>query len=120
VKSIKTLVGTKEIIHSRIWARDSRVAVDTIANHKLVLPDNQQKTVMMVNAICRRLSLEVEVVDIARENALKRIAHWRRYEMMSFPTLLANTGQMLQGQMTEEKVESFLYQIAKYEQKKYL
>jgi hypothetical protein len=114
------LVGTKEIIHSRIWARDSRVAVDTIATHKLVLPDDQQRTVMMVNAICRRLSLEVEVVDIGRVNALKRIVHWRRFKMMTFPTLLASTGQRLQGQITEEKVESFLYHIAKYEQKKYL
>jgi|GEM_PF-1265547 len=120
VKSVKTLVGTKEIFRSRIWARDSRVAVETIADHKLVLPDDQRRTVMMVNAICRRLFLEVEVVDIARENALKRIVLWRRYEIMTFPTLLANTGQRLQGQMTEEKVDSFLSQIAKQEKKKYL
>jgi len=96
------------------------VAVDTVATHKLVLPDDQQRTVVMVDAICRRLSLEVEVVDIGRENALKRMVHWRRFRMMTFPTLLASTGQQLQGQMTEEKVESFLYHIAKYEQKKYL
>jgi hypothetical protein len=112
-------VGTKEIIHSRIWARDPRVAVEKVPQSKLILPEDQQKTVEIVDSIGRRFSSEIEVVDVAKKNFLRRALWSRFHEVKDFPTLIANTGQKLQGQMTEERVESFLRQIAKSEKKKY-
>ncbi len=74
----------------------------------------------MVRDVGGRLLLDVEVVDVAQENVLHRLVQEEREKIRTFPTLIAESGQRFQGEMTEEKLESFLSQMVDQNQKKYL
>jgi len=87
--------------------------------YDFVLPEDQQSIVEMVKNIGRRLLLDVEIIDVSKENVLRRITQEEREGIRAFPTLVADKGQKFQGQLTEEKVESFLSKIANKGQKKY-
>jgi len=73
-----------------------------------VLPDDQKETVKMVRRVAFKLNLEVEVIDIARENVLRREIKKARERIRVFPTLIASSGERIEGAMTEEQVESLL------------
>jgi ABC-type uncharacterized transport system substrate-binding protein len=55
----------------------------------MVLPEDQQKTVETVERIARAYGLKVEVLDVASENALRRILQEERGRIKTFPTLVA-------------------------------
>lgn len=94
--------------------------METIPRREFILSEGQQRVVEAVRRVGRRFSLEVEVVDVARENVLRRVVQEERGKIRTFPTLVADTGRRFEGEMTEEKVESFLCQIAGEGLKKYL
>jgi hypothetical protein len=85
--------------------------VRPIANHRVA---------EIVKIIASKYGVEVEVVDVARENALHRILRKKRDKIEAFPTLVADTGQRFEGEMTEEKIEPFICQISNEGRKKYL
>ena len=88
--------------------------------YEFILPEDQQRIVDMVRNISHILLLDVEIIDVSKENVLHRITREERERIRTFPALVADKGQRFQGQMTEENVESFLSQIANEGQKKYL
>jgi hypothetical protein len=120
VKSVKTV--TETIVVERIYTPRPRLppTPETRQRHEYVLPEDQKKAVEIVKIIASKYGLEVEVVDVARENVLHRILQGKRDKLEAFPTLVADTGQRLEGEMTEEKVEQFMHQIASEGRKKYL
>jgi hypothetical protein len=120
VKSVKTV--TETVLVERIYTPRSRLppTPETRQKHEYVLPEDQKKAAEIVKSIASKYGLEVEVVDVARENALHRILQEKRDKIEAFPTLVADTGQRLEGEMTEEKIEPFMYQIASERRKEYL
>jgi hypothetical protein len=73
-----------------------------------VLPDDQKETAKMVRRVASKLNLEVEVVDVARENVLRREIQRARERIRVFPTLIVSSGERIEGAITEEQVESLL------------
>lgn len=114
VKSVKTITGITEIEHGRL--REAH-AVESEPKHDYVLAEDQQK---MVEKIARRHNLEVEVVDVTRENVLRRVIQEEGEKIRNFPTLVAGSGQKVEDEITEEQVESLLSRIADGARKKYL
>lgn len=108
VKSVKTVTGTVEV--ERLYTPRPRLpsTLETEPKHDYILPDDQRKTVEMVNRIARKYGLAVEVVDVARENVLRRIMQKERERISIFPTLIASSGKRIEGDMTEQQVEGFL------------
>jgi pheromone shutdown protein TraB len=74
----------------------------------------------MVKDIARTHCLEVEVVDVAKENVLRRVIQKEREKIRTFPALIAGDGQKIEGEMTEKQVESFLSRIVDEARKRYL
>jgi len=64
-----------------------------------ILPEDQEKFVEMVKAVASRLSFDVEIVDCARRRGVR---------IKKFPTLVADSGEKIEGVVSEEQVESFL------------
>jgi hypothetical protein len=73
VNGVKTLTGTIEV--ERLYVPRTRLptTVKTDPMREYVLPDNQRKTVEMVERISRNYGLAAKVVDVAKENVLRRI-----------------------------------------------
>jgi hypothetical protein len=71
----------------------------------------------MVKTIASKYGLEVEVIDVTRENFLGILIRRRRGKIDIFPTLIAGSGQKAEGEITEKQVESLLSQMAR--EKKY-
>jgi hypothetical protein len=73
-----------------------------------VLPEDQKQTVRMVRSIASKYGLQVEVVDVVRENFLRREIQREREKIRIFPTLIASSGERIEGNITEGQVESLL------------
>jgi glutaredoxin len=119
VKSVKTITGTAEVMHRRWGARGGGYDEEIRPEYDYVLAENQQKIVEIVKQIARRYRLEVEVVDVSKENVLRRALQKEREKIRTFPTLVAGSGQKIEGNITEKQVESLLSRIADEAQKKY-
>jgi hypothetical protein len=140
VKSVKTVTGTVETEHEVFGPstldRPNRVkiegkisngtfrlrqfAIEKEPKYEFILSEDQQKIIETVKNISQRYSLEVEVVDFARKNVLRRIIKEKQEKIKIFPTLITDSGLRIEGKMTDEKVESFLSKIANERRKKHL
>jgi hypothetical protein len=140
VKSVKTVVRTTETEHEifgrtaldqpgRVKVEGSlaggtfrlrQFAEETEPKHDYVLSEDQQKLIEMVKDIAREHCLEVEVVDVAKENVLRRVIQKEKEKIRTFSALIAGDGQKIEGEMTEKQVESFLSRIVDEARKGYL
>jgi hypothetical protein len=111
VNSVKTLTGTIEV--ERLYVPRPRLptTVKTEPVREHVLPDDQRKTVEMVERISRKYGLAVKVVDVAKENVLRRIMQKEMEKVKIFPTLIASSGERVEGNMTEQQIESFFLNV---------
>ena len=73
-----------------------------------VLPDDQKDAVRMVRRVASKLGFEVEVVDVARENVIRREIQKERVKIRVSPTLIVSSGERIEGPLTEEQVEAIL------------
>ena len=117
VKSVKVVTGTMQVQHVRL--RES-YPVETEPKHEFVLDEDQQKIVELVREIAVKHRLEVEVVDVTRENVLRRTIQEELERIKTFPTLVVDSGKKFEGEMTKEQVESVFSRIADPRRKKYL
>jgi len=85
-----------------------------------ILPEDQEKTVEMITRIASKYGLEVEVVDVARENILHRAIQKERKKIRTFPALFADSVEGIEGDITEEQAEFFFSRIVNRTRKKYL
>ena len=70
----------------------------TEITYENVLPEDQERFLETVKAVASRLGFDVEIVDTGR----------RRLRIKKFPTLIADSGDKIEGIVSEEQVESFL------------
>lgn len=117
MKSVKVVTVTMQVQHVRL--RES-YAVETEPKHEFVLDEDQQKIVELVREIAVKHRLEVEVVDVTRENVLRRTIQEERERIKTFPTLVVDSGKKFEGEMTREQVESVFSRIADPRRKKNL
>jgi hypothetical protein len=113
VRSVRTVTGTREVKRETLL-RGVR-AVKTEPTHDYILPEDQQKVAEMVRRIACRYGLEVEVVDIAKENVLRRVLQKEKEGIRILPTLMVRSGVRLEGSLTEMQVEPVLSRLAEAE-----
>jgi hypothetical protein len=120
VKSVKELVGTEKdgTWRFRVGAgirggyrliRDYDVL--TIGTYESVLPNDQKIIVEMVEAIADRHGFEVKIVDVTMESMLHRISE-KLLRINAFPALITDSGEKIEGNISEEQVESLLEKVA--------
>ena len=85
-----------------------------------MLPEDQKRIVTMVRSIASKYGLGVEVIDVGRENILHRTIQKEREKIGSFPALLADSGERIEGEITKDRVESLFSHIAEKIRKKYI
>jgi hypothetical protein len=78
------------------------------AIYSLVLPEDQQDMVELVKKVASKHGLEVDVVDVGRENVLHRAVQGEIERLKVLPTLVANSGRKVEGHMAEQQVEELL------------
>jgi hypothetical protein len=66
--------------------------VETEPKHDYVLAEDRQGVVEMVKEIARRQCLEVEVVEVAKGNVLRRVIRKERERIRTFPALIVSNG----------------------------
>jgi len=104
VKSVKTMTGTREVEREMIRTRARMI--ETESTRDRILSEDHQKAAEMIRRIACKHGFEVEVVDVARENVLRRILQKEREGIRVFPTLVARSRERLEGSFTEMQVES--------------
>ena len=119
VRSVKTVTGTVQF--ERLTTRRPRLPPVTVTEPKrdYVLPEYQMKTAEMVKSVASKFGLKVEVVDVARENILRRAMTREGKKIRTFPTLVAGL-QRVEGEITEVQVTSLFSRIADASRKKYI
>jgi hypothetical protein len=102
------------------WAPRHAPNVKTGPREEYVLPEDQRRTVEIVKDVASRHGVEVKVVDVGRESILRKAIREERDRIKVFPALVADSGERIEGDVTEEQVESFLSQIAYRARNKHL
>jgi hypothetical protein len=117
VKSIRISKGkvlTEELYPvKRASAAALDLARSTIFRAKLkeiydyVLPDDQKAITSALERLCSKYGLELHVVDITREDLLRRFVIWLK-GIKDFPILETSQGQRLQAPFSENELERFI------------
>jgi hypothetical protein len=133
VKSVKTPVGIKEferrIPISKLGDSPDRIEVEGkitggtfVAKayvterepaYEFVLSEDQQVIIDLTRKTASKLGLEVKVIDVSKENALHRAIQREFEKVRFFPTLVSDSGMMLEGVSTKEQIEVFSSKVAK-------
>jgi len=128
VKSVKTVTGTKEYerrtLVRKLGDRPNRIEVEgkimkgtfvlkayeteTEPQYEFVLSEDQQRIVELVKEVASDCNLEVEIVDVAKENALHRAIRKEFEKIKTFPTVSTGSGEILTGVTTKKQLEAFL------------
>ena len=87
---------------------------------QFALSENQQRIVETVERAAHAYGLQVEILDMAKENVFRRILLQKQEGIKSFPTLVAESGERLEGEITEGAVKSLFARIANQNRKKYI
>jgi hypothetical protein len=128
VKSVKTITGTKEFERrtpvSKLGDSPDRIELDgkraggtfvvkayvteMEPAYEFVLSEEQQMIVDLTKETASRLGLEVKVIDVGKESVLHRAIQKEFEKIRLFPTLVSDSGMMLEGISTKEQIEAFL------------
>jgi hypothetical protein len=120
VQSTKTITGTIEAERVYTIRPSLPLNAELEPRYEYRLPEDQEKAVEIVMSAASKYDVEVEVVDLGRENILHRVIEEEREKVKILPTLMVDPGRRLEGELTEENVELFLSRIARERQKTYL
>ena len=82
--------------------------------NEFVLPEEQQKIVLMIKEVARNNGFEVEIIDVTRENVLRRDIQEYAKHIHSFPTVITSDGRRIEGNITKKLVETLLTNEHKY------
>jgi len=120
VRSVKTVIGTKEVgkwgfVLGAGVRGGYRLLPDfkvySEAEFESVLPDDQKRVADMVEAVANKHGFEVEIIDVTKEKILYRMSR-RGPKIKIFPTLITDTGEKIEGKISEEQIESLLTKAA--------
>jgi len=121
IKSVKTVTGSVEVVSPSASLRLRWNSTINEAKVEYMLPENQETTREIIMEVASNYGLEVQVIDVGRENILHKAIQEERERIKVFPTLLfAESGERIEGEITEEQAKSFLSRIADRSRKKYL
>ena len=85
MESVKAVTETIEVEHEYIPRPRLPSTVKAEPKHDYILPQDQQKATETVKCITSKYGLEVEVVDVTRENVLHREMQKEREKNKDFP-----------------------------------
>jgi len=88
-------------------SRDTWFKVRLKKIYKYVLPDDQKKIVEVVRRLSEGSGLELKVVDVAKETAIRRL--WRKLKgSNNFPVVENSRGSRLQAPFSLNELERFI------------
>ena len=118
VKSTKTAIGTEKIDRHYFQAGPPvkvsgyriipKHEVESLTKYSFVLPEDQNRVVEMVEDIAPKYGFKAEVVDVTKENILHRVLQEEVKQIKTFPTLVTDSGEKIEGNISEEQIESLL------------
>jgi len=76
--------------------------------YKSVLPKDQKLFVEMVKALGEHHGFEVEVIDTAKEGFLRKLMRERIKQINTFPTLVTDKGEKIEGYASKGKIRKLL------------
>lgn len=111
VKSVKTFTRTEMLNERSPISRGSLPPAYTpraVPMYEYVLPDDQKTILDVVETVARRFSVQVRVIDVARESLVEREIQEHFERIRVFPALTDDLGRRIEGDLSREKVVSFL------------
>lgn len=124
VKSIRTLVEKELEIERSVWLRltvggrgFSSMAlgrpypmhyVKIVGEYEFVLPEDQRKFIETVNEAADKLGFDVQIVDVGKENILRREIQKEIERIRIFPTLVTESGKKVEGTISKRQIEAIL------------
>ena len=127
VRSTKTATGEEQVGGYREGVTMPRVQtkygpppmptpyydIKTVVEYAYVLPEDQQRTVDDVKEFASKYGFDLTVVDLAKDTAFSRwkIEHSRKIKAL--PALVTDSGEIIEGAMTRDQIEAFLYRANK-------
>ena len=117
VKSVKTAIGTEKVGHTQFaggpgirggYRISPTYEIESITKYKFVLPEDQNEVVEIVEKIATRYGFDVEVVDVTKENILHRVLQEEVKKIKTFPMLVTDSGEKIEGNISKEQIKSVL------------
>ena len=118
VKSVKTVIGTEKIDRHYFQAGPPvkvsgyrlipKHEVESVTKYRFVLPENQSRVVEMVKEIAPKHGFDVMIIDVTKENLLQRVLQEGAKKIKTFPTLVTNHGEKIEGDVTRAQIKSLL------------
>jgi hypothetical protein len=83
---------------------------EEVPKYEFVLPEDQRDFVEMVKKVEGELGFAVKIIDVTKENIVRRELQKEIEKIRTFPTLTTDSGKRVEGKgnVSEEQVESFL------------
>lgn len=78
------------------------------AEYKSVLPEDQQALLDMLAEMSRIYKFDLKVIDVTQEGCLRKFWQQRVKGIRTFPTLMSDSGERIQGQITPEQVKAII------------
>ena len=121
VKSVKTVSHIEQVPRaSLVWDSTSRSMqpganprvtetheFEEVAMHDFLLSEEQKRAVDIVKEVAAKYDIEVQIVDVTRENIIRRVVQ-EAEGMKTFPTLITSSGEKIEGDISKEKVDMLL------------
>lgn len=121
VKSVKTVSHVERVPReSLVWDSTSRSMqpganprvteaheFEEVAMHDFLLSEEQKRAVDIVREVAAKYEIEVQIVDVTRENIIRRVEQ-EAEGMKTFPTLVTSSGEKIEGDISKEKVDMLL------------
>ena len=76
--------------------------------YKSVLPKDQEAILDMLGEMSRIHKFDLTVIDVTKENFLRRLWHQRIKRISAFPTLVSDRGERIQGRISQEQVKALI------------
>jgi uncharacterized protein YihD (DUF1040 family) len=76
--------------------------------YEFILPEEQLKVVEMVQKVASEHGLDVEVIDVGRENVVHRLIQTEVKKLKTFPTLVLSSGERIEGSIARKELEAML------------
>ena len=127
VRSSKTATGTKQVGGYKTIASNSAAPVlygfppkpytyydvETKVEYDYMLPEEQQKIVEDAKELSPKYGVDLTIVDLTKDKAFSRWRLEHSKKIKTLPALVSDTGEIIEGVMTREQIEAFLYNIGK-------
>ena len=78
-----------------------------------LLPEEEQRMLEDISKVASEYGFKVEVVDLAKKNALTKYRLEHSEKIKTLPSLVNDSGEIAEGVLTKEQIEAFLSKTAK-------